>query len=88
MTIVQITGYKKIEKNGKTFYMVYAIDTDSSKGVEGLATYSEFVSKEHLEKHKIAETELVGTLAETYNVKEGNTWKSGITFKNSKKGAN
>ena len=81
MTRIEITGYKKIEKKRKTFYLLYGIANGFEDGITGLATYSSFVTLEHLNKHKVEEKSLVGTLADYYTVKDGDRYKSGITFK-------
>lgn len=81
MVRVEITGYKKITKKGKTIYLLYAISDVLQDGIIGLSTYSAFVSPSHLKKYKIEENSLVGTLADYYTVKDGDDYKSGITFK-------
>ena len=81
MVRVEITGYKKIEKAGKVIYLLYAIADKNEKGIEGLATYSAFVSPEHLKKHSIEDNSLIGKMADYYTVKDGDRYKSGITFK-------
>ncbi len=82
MVRVEITGYKKIQKKGATFYLLYAIANNVEESIEGLATYSAFVSLEHLKKHSIEENSLIGYMADYYTVKDGDGYKSGITFKN------
>lgn len=81
MVRISITGYKKIEKRGKTIYLLYGISEGDEPGIIGLPTYSAFVSPSHLKKYKIEENSLVGTLADYYTVKDGDCYKSGITFK-------
>lgn len=90
MVTVEIVGYKKIKKKGKTFYYLSAIEfpdddivsfVSAEKGTEGRATYNAFVSSEHLKKHDVPE-DLIGLKAHYYNVKDGNVCKDGITFKN------
>lgn len=90
MVTVEIVGYKKIEKKGKIFYYLSAIESmddynvsfvSAEKGTEGLTTYNAFVSSEHLKVHNVPE-DLVGIKAHYFNVKNGNTYKCGITFKN------
>ena len=82
MVRVEITGYKKIERNGKTLYYLSALAIDPIDEVVGIATYNAFVRASHLKKYKVPEGSLVGLEADYYNVKDGDTWKSGITFKN------
>ena len=83
MITVEVVGYKKIEKKGKTLYYLSCISEDTEKGSEGLTTYNAFVTSEHLAKHDVPEERIIGSKAQYYNVKDGDTWKSGITFKNS-----
>ena len=82
MIKVEITGYKEITKNGKTLYYLSAIAEGEEKGSEGLTTYNSFVSAEHLHKHDVCIDELIGCKADYYVKKSGDTYKSGITFKN------
>ena len=86
MTLIRITGFKKIEKNNKTFFLLYGLAEAPEDGITGLATYSAFVNLEHLTKYKIKEQTLVGALADYYNVKDGDRYKTGITFKNTYSG--
>ena len=81
MVNVEIVGYKKIEKGGREIYYLSCLSEETEKGSEGLTTYNTFVSAEHLKKHKVPEN-LIGLTAQYYNVKDGDAWKSGITFKN------
>ena len=85
MEKVEITGYKKIVKNGKTLFYLSALAKDPIKGVEGLATFNAFVSLEHLKKHNVpldSSTGLIGLECYYYSCKDGDTYRSGITFKN------
>ena len=86
MVKVEITGFKEIEKNGRTLYYLSAVAVEPVEGFEGFPTYNAFVSEEHLRKNCIARFDLLGSYAEYYNTKRGDTYKSGITFKNSQKG--
>ena len=82
MVKVEITGYKEIVFKGKTLYYLSAIAEGEEKGTEGLATYNAFVCAEHLKKHDVSVDEILGTKADYYTRKSGDTYKSGITFKN------
>ena len=48
MVRVEITGYKKIERNGKTLYYLSALAIDPIDEVVGIATYNAFVRASHL----------------------------------------
>ena len=81
MVRIEITGYKKIKKKKDTYYLLYCIADGQVDRVIGLSVYSAFVSSSYLKKYKIEENSLVGTLADYYTVKDGDDYKSGITFK-------
>lgn len=83
MVNIEIVGYKKITKNEKTFYHVSAISDTTLKDTVGLTTYNGFISSEHLEKHSIAESSLVGAKGAVYNIKEQNGYKTVISLKKS-----
>lgn len=84
MVNVEIVGVKKIDTKGKTLYYLSAMSEATEKGTSGYTTYNAFVSAEHLKKYNMPESadKLIGSKARYYNVKDGDTWKSGITFKN------
>ena len=81
MVNVEITGYKKIEKPEKTLYYLSAISSDIVEGTEGVTTYNSFVSGKYLKECGIEENSLIGSKGKFYNVKHGNTYKSGISLK-------
>lgn len=86
MVKVEITGYKEITKGDDTLYYLSAIALQTVEGVEGLPTYNAFISEEHLAKHGITPSDIIGRCADYYTAKRGDTFKSGITFKNYTKG--
>ena len=81
MVNIEIVGYKKITKNDKTFYHVSASSVEELPGTKGFTTYNGFISSEHLEKHSIAEENLIGSKGAFYNIKEKNGYKTVITLK-------
>ena len=86
MVKIEITGYKKIDKGATPLYYLSAMALQKVDGCEGLPTYNAFVSEEHLTKHGITADNLIGSCADYYTTKRGDTFKSGITFKNYTKG--
>ena len=81
MVKIEITGYKKIEKSGNTLYYLSAISCETPKDCEGVMTYNGFVSEKYVADCKLTENTLVGAKGSFYNVKQGNTYKQGISLK-------
>lgn len=78
-----VTGYQTVNSKFGTSYLIHALsDTpiDDGKG-KGLSVASEYVDERHLKKHNIDINSIVGKQCHRYNIKEGDTWKSGFTFK-------
>ncbi len=82
MISIKIVGVKEIKKEDNTFFLLHAISEKGLPKMEGLAVYSAFVRLEHLQKYNVEPCDLLGRTAYYYSVKEGNTFKSGITLKN------
>lgn len=78
-----VTGYQTVNSKYGTTYLVHALSDepiDTGKG-KGLSVASEYVDERHLKKHNIDIDSIVGRHCSRYNIKEGDTWKSGFTFK-------
>ena len=82
MVKIEITGYKKINKSGSTLYYLSAISCETPKDCEGVMTYNGFVSEKYIGDCKLTENTLIGAKGNYYNVKQGNTYKQGISLKN------
>ncbi len=81
MVKIEITGYKKVKKSDKTLYYLSAISCDTPKDSVGVMTYNGFVSEKYLTDCDLSESTLVGAKGNYYNVKQGNTYKQGISLK-------
>lgn len=78
-----VVGYEELNSQNGTFYKIYAISREENERGKGAKTVAEFVDARHLKKYNIDPSTLVGRSVEFYNVKDGDRWKSGLTFKNS-----
>ena len=81
MVDIEIVGYKKISKNGKTLYHLSALSTDTPKGCEGYISYNGFVTDSYIKACNINEENLLGAKGKFYNVKDGDGYKSVISLK-------
>lgn len=77
----EVIGFEKLNSSNGDFYKVHAVSKDPIPKGSGFAVYSEFVDASHLKKHNVTEETLIGRECQHYSVKDGNRWKSGLTFK-------
>ena len=84
MIKVEIIGYEVLTSSKGEFYKVYAVSDVENPRVVGRKCYESFVDKSHFIKNNVNPASILGMTAEYYNVKDGDRWKMGITFKNSK----
>lgn len=83
MIKVDVIGFEELNSSKGTFYKVYAVSKEENKRGKGFKAVECFVDASHLKKHDKQPGTLIGSTADYYNVKDGNVWKSGLTFKNS-----
>ena len=81
MVKVEIVGYRKIEKEGRTCYFVSAVSEETLPKTEGFTTYNGFLSSEHLEKNGVTESQLIGRKAKFYNIKKDDKYETCLTLK-------
>ena len=74
---VRIVGYKKIEKEGRVMYLLFAesVELDSDRCV-GKQVYTSFISSDILFKMGVTEDDLLGALGQFINVKTDNGYKT------------
>ena len=74
---VRIVGYKKIEKEGRVMYLLFAESEENDSGrIVGKQVCTAFISGETLDKMKVNEIDLLGALGQFVSVKTDNGYKT------------